>query len=60
MSKPNPQSLFDWKAVRAGASITITGKLETKEDFKLTNVSSIEGKNGHTVARHVNGDVILV
>lgn len=48
--------LTNWKIVRSGAGMTITGtNAETGADTKLTEVHTVEAAEGHAVATDLQG-----
>lgn len=50
--------ITNWTAKRAGAAITITGKLDGA-DFRLPGVTAIDRTGSGVIARHPTGDVEL-
>lgn len=46
----------DWKARRAGAAITITGRTEDGKPIKLTGVESIEAGIPSPIASDARGE----
>jgi hypothetical protein len=48
--------LFNWKARRAGARITVTGTDSGGDRAKITGVSKIEPRGGRIIAVDAHGE----
>lgn len=59
-SRTDMQKITNWSAARSGASITVTGKDEAGEAFKVAGVHTIEPKDGAIVATDLNGTAFLL